>query len=61
MDINYFATIPGKDYRFEFSFLQDTNMDKIEIVLSKNFSWKNLRLSIGEILRKIKLTYVKEN
>ena len=57
--INDLATIPGKDYKINFSFAQNTNIDSVETILSKDFTWENLRLSIGEILRKIKLTYVK--
>ncbi len=59
--INNLAEIPGKDYQVKFSFSKDTNIYIIETTLSKDLNWKNIRYSIGEILRKIKLTYVKEN
>jgi len=60
-DIKNLESVPGKDYQVEFSFSKDTNIDKINVTLSKDLNWKNLRFSIGEILRKIKLNYVKEN
>lgn len=60
-EINQLEEIPGKDYQVDFSFSKDVNIDTIETTLSKNLTWKNIRFSIGEILRKIKLNYVKEN
>lgn len=60
MPIEKLQDIPGKNYQFKFNFDSETNLDKMQLVFTKDINMKNLKSAIIDFLKKIKLTYVKE-